>query len=170
MPPSEQGVLWTNLCCSTADAGMPEGTAVLCWQGLRLKPKSYFQSAVDGAVTAKQTAPDLPAGIPGESSLQTQQLPEATICCGTVSSKSPLPSPCCSTSRNNLSVSHIQNQKAHCVCRSLKMGQEHPTSLHSSDNEADKSNQTRAICVVIFRKRHAGDNYATLLTLCIPPP
>lgn len=93
VPPSEQRMLWTNLCCGTADAGMPAGTATLCRQGLRLKPKSYFLSAVDGAVTAKQMVPDLPAGIPGESSLQAQQLPEAAICCDTVSSKSPSPAP-----------------------------------------------------------------------------
>ena len=140
MPPSEQRMLWTNLCCGTANAGMPAGTAMLCRQGLRLKPKSYFQSAVDRAVAAKQTAPDLPAGIPGESSLQAQQLSEAAICCDTVSSKSPLPSPGSSTSRNNLSISHTQNQKAHFVYGSLKIGQEHPSSLHSSANEATKSN------------------------------
>lgn len=89
----EQRMLRTDLCCGTADAGMPASTAMLCRQGLRLKPKSYFWSAVDRAVTAKQKAPDLPAGIPGERGLQAQQLSEAAVCRDTVSSKSPLPSP-----------------------------------------------------------------------------
>lgn len=39
---SEERMLWTKLCCGTADVGMPAGTVMLCWQGLCLKPKSYF--------------------------------------------------------------------------------------------------------------------------------
>lgn len=77
--PQMQGCLRAPRCC--------------VGRGLRLKPKSYFWSAVDRAVTAKQKAPDLPAGIPGESGLQAQQLSEAAVCRDTVSSKSPLPSP-----------------------------------------------------------------------------
>lgn len=86
-------MLRTNPCCGTAAAGTPVGTGMLCQQGLRLKPRSYFWSAVDRAAAAEQTAPDLPAGIPGESGLQAQQLPEAAMCCDTVSSKSPSPAP-----------------------------------------------------------------------------
>ncbi|KAJ7409066.1 Glutamate receptor 1 [Pitangus sulphuratus] len=50
---------------------------LLCRQGPRLN-RSYFQAMVDGAVTAKQTVPDLPAGATGKEQTEDIAYPDRT--------------------------------------------------------------------------------------------